>query len=120
VRIATGSWRSSAELKLAAAGLEDAVPLFACDGRPAREAIVTAAIDSIAGTATAPLQRMVSIGDGVWDVRTAARLGLPFLGVGRDEMAERLRRAGAQIVLPDFADLEHAVYCLETAAVPTT
>ena len=42
------------------------------------------------------------IGDGVWDVRAARNLGWNFIGIGAGENAERLRRAGADTIIPDY------------------
>jgi phosphoglycolate phosphatase-like HAD superfamily hydrolase len=109
ISIATGAWRISAELKLEAAGLSDPIPLFCSDGLPSREAILTAAIGS------APAARVVTVGDGVWDVKAAARLGLPFVGIGDGARAQALRAAGAAVVLPDYRDLPAAVRSLELA-----
>lgn len=116
VRIATGAWSFSAQVKLQAAGLPRDVPLFCSDLDDSREAIVQAAIDS-AGPTKGDL-RTVSVGDGVWDVRTAAGMGLPFVGVAAGEGAERLRQAGARAVVPDFSDLDASVHLLETAEPP--
>ena len=62
--------------------------------------------------------RIVCIGDGVWDVRTAASLGLPCIGVGTAGRAERLAAAGATRVVPDFTDLEAVFNALEDATPP--
>src|SRR5215813_13071749 len=69
---------------------------FAEDG-VARESIVGAAISrSRASYRREHFDRIVSVGDGVWDVRTAARLGLAFIGVASGARAEMLRDAGAK------------------------
>ena len=62
--------------------------------------------------------RIVCIGDGVWDVRTATSLGLPCIGVGTGGRAERLAAAGATRVVPDFTDLEAIFNALENATPP--
>jgi phosphoglycolate phosphatase-like HAD superfamily hydrolase len=62
--------------------------------------------------------RVVSLGDGVWDVRTAAELRLPFIGIGSGERAERLRDAGAETVLADLRDTNELLGALERAGVP--
>ena len=62
--------------------------------------------------------RIVSIGDGLWDVRTARKLNFPFLGIGSGAREEELRRAGATHVLQDFADYDGLIQYLEEAEVP--
>jgi hypothetical protein len=41
------------------------------------------------------------IGDGLWDLRTCQKLGIPFIGVGRRK--EKLESAGAAYTLPDLS-----------------
>lgn len=119
--IATGGWTPSAKLKLAKA----AVPFlgisaaFACDARP-REEIIRIATERAERDAAQRFERVVYVGDGVWDVRAARRLGIGFVGIAVGERAERLREAGAATVLPDFGDLTAFVVALNLAAIPAT
>ncbi|MGE0127195.1 MAG: HAD family hydrolase [Blastocatellales bacterium] len=118
--LATGCWQPSAEMKLRAASIRyEGVPGgFAEDGI-ARESIVGAAISrSRDHHRLENFDRIVSVGDGVWDVRTAARLGLAFVGVGGGARAETLREAGAKHVIPDFEDADRFFECLEEAEAP--
>src|SRR5215813_3967929 len=111
--IATGCWQPSAEMKLRVANVNyQGVPGgFAEDG-VARESIVGAAISrSLNHYRRENFDRIVSVGDGVWDVNTAARLGLAFVGVGCGARAEMLRNAGARHVIPDFEDVDHFFEC---------
>lgn len=102
--IATGGWEQSARLKLARGGLDigDIPAAFADDALP-REQIVRTAIARAANGWTGPI-RAVYVGDGLWDLRAARSLGMGFVGLARGERADRLRTAGAPIVLTDFAD----------------
>ncbi len=118
--IATGCWRLSAEMKLRAASINyEGVPGgFAEDG-VARESIVGAAISrSQSHYGREKFDRIVSVGDGVWDVNTAARLGLSFVGVGGGARAEMLREAGARHIIPDFEDADRFFECLDVAEAP--
>jgi phosphoglycolate phosphatase-like HAD superfamily hydrolase len=118
--IATGCWQPSAEMKLRAASINyHGVPGgFAEDG-VARESIVGAAISrSRSHYRRENFDRIVSVGDGVWDVRTAARLGLAFIGVASGARAEMLREAGAKHIIPDFEDADRFFECLEDAEAP--
>lgn len=120
VAIATGCWQVSADFKLAAAGLDcDALPAaFAEDGL-AREQIVQAAI-ARAGHhyRQTGFEKIVSVGDGLWDVRTARNLRLGFVGIADGERAEKLRAHGAQHVIGDFSDYELFLNHLNEAEVP--
>jgi phosphoglycolate phosphatase-like HAD superfamily hydrolase len=55
---------------------------------------------------------------GVWDVHAAQTLGIPFVGVGQGARAQRLRAAGASVVVADFTHIEATVAALEGAARP--
>jgi hypothetical protein len=61
-------------------------------------------------------EKVVYIGDGVWDVRAAKALGIGFLGLGTDTKARRLLDEGALCVLPDFLDPVRVSECLEGVA----
>jgi phosphoglycolate phosphatase-like HAD superfamily hydrolase len=120
VAIATGCWQASALLKLRSARIpSDTLPAaFAEDGL-AREDIVCTAIERAQQRYAAEgFARVVSIGDAPWDVSTARRLGLPFVGVRHDGQGERLRRLGASHVLADLVDVEVLLHSLAVAGVP--
>ena len=63
-------------------------------------------------------QSIISVGDGVWDVTAAIRLGLAFVGVGRGRRAQSLIRAGARHVVPDFHDTSGVAALLQSAVIP--
>ncbi len=118
--LATGGWRAAARFKIGRSGLdlEDLPAAFGEDG-PSRQAIVGAAIARARAQAGVDdFARMVCIGDGVWDVRTATSLGLPCIGIGTGANAERLAAAGAARVVPDFTDLAAILNALEDATLP--
>ena len=119
VAIATGAWRRASELKLSAGGVRYAgVPMATSEDGPARASIVSAArarAERLHGVER--FDRVVSIGDGLWDVLAARDLGLPFVGVGPDGRAERLRAGGVDIILDDYSDIGATVAALETATV---
>lgn len=120
IAMATGCWRASAEMKLRAAKLQlhHKPAGFAEDG-PARESIVTTAIErATAHYARTRFDRIVSVGDGVWDVKTAANLELAFVGIGSEARAEALQRQGANHIVADFTDVNRFFACLEDAVIP--
>jgi phosphoglycolate phosphatase-like HAD superfamily hydrolase len=120
VAIATGCYRQSALLKLQRAGLDSAeVPLAGSDDLLAREEILEAAREAAAARqGTGGFERVVYVGDGLWDSRACARIGLPFVGIGSGARAEALRRAGASPVLPGLADYGRLLRGLAEATVP--
>lgn len=118
--IATGGWQRSARLKTRLAGIDaDGIPAAFAEDGPSREAIVRTAIDRASFQYQQErFERIVSVGDAVWDVDTAKRLDLPFVGVERDERAGQLSERGASHVLRDFLDRPDCLACLEEATVP--
>jgi len=120
VAIATGCWRASACLKLEAAGIKfDGLPAAFAEDGPSRERIVQAAVvKAAAAYQSHEFEKVVSIGDGLWDARTARQLGFAFLGVGSEERAEMLRRAGACRVIEDFRDFSRFFEHLDEARIP--
>lgn len=120
VAIATGSWRESALLKLRAANIDfDGIPCaYAEDGLSREEILLSAVSQALQQHRVSGFAKTVSIGDGLWDVRTARRLEFAFLGVGGGGRAAILDRAGAKHVVEDFADYGQLVRFLEDAEVP--
>jgi phosphoglycolate phosphatase-like HAD superfamily hydrolase len=104
IALATGAWGPSARMKLDTAGLSTPFPVFCSDDAFEREAIVSRAWEHCVRAAGRAFDRVVSVGDGVWDVRTARQLGLPFVGVATGDKAERLKALGTSHVI---ADLEY-------------
>jgi len=120
VALATGAWRRAAELKLSGGGVRYAdLPLATSEDGPARTRIVTTARSRAERHhATERFERVVCIGDGVWDVRAARDLDLPFVGVGSGAGAERLTAAGATVIVADFLDIERTIAAFEKATSP--
>jgi phosphoglycolate phosphatase-like HAD superfamily hydrolase len=119
ISIATGCWGPSARLKLRAAGIDVPDAILACsDDAASRSDIVDLSRERASAFYGCEFSRIVCIGDGTWDVETAASLRLPFVGVGRGERAARLRRAGAAVVIEDYADLDRFTAALAAARVP--
>jgi beta-phosphoglucomutase-like phosphatase (HAD superfamily) len=115
VALATGGMRQTALFKLGRAGIDGSrIPgAFANDGitraEIARTAIQRAEIEP---------EDVVYVGDGVWDVKTAAEMGMRFVGVVHESDIERLRAAGATTFVTDYEDTNAFGIALETASVP--
>jgi phosphoglycolate phosphatase-like HAD superfamily hydrolase len=120
VAIATGAWRRSATFKIQHSGLPVAnLPsAFAEDGS-ARETVVRAAIQRAHRHYHRPaFERIVSVGDGLWDVSAARSLGLPFLGIAEESYACVLRENGASHVLENYLDATRCLQSLDEARPP--
>ena len=119
VAIASGGWRDSAILKLKIAGIDaDDFPNAFADDGPSREEILQWAISKAERFYRQNrFARIVSIGDGLWDVRTARNLEFPFLGIGVGDAERKLRCAGATHVIKDFSEYENLIFYLTEAKV---
>nr|MBA3561069.1 HAD family hydrolase [Gemmatimonadaceae bacterium] len=118
VALATGGWYMSAAMKLRLIGLSPGtVAMASADDSHSREEIVQLAQRRAETRASGQFQPVVSVGDAPWDVRTACKLGMPFVGVGSGPKAERLRVAGAAVVVADLT-YEPLLQALTQARVP--
>jgi len=120
VALATGAWRRSVEFKIQRAGLPitDIPSAFAEDG-PSRESIVLAAVERAAAHYRQQrFERVISVGDALWDVRTARKLGLPFLGIAEEPRASALRKDGASHVIENYLNAAQCLQYFEEVRTP--
>jgi len=104
---ATGSLRKAAEHKLNSLGIKfDERQLVASDKIHEREIIVEKAIENAKSFYLVnEFERIISVGDGLWDLITAQKLIIEFIGVGV-ENKEILKKNGATIVFDDLTEFE--------------
>lgn len=107
---ATGSLRKPAEHKLNSIGIEfKEWQLVASDNIYERESIVEKAImNSFDNYAVEKFNRIISVGDGLWDLVTAENLRLEFIGVGETNRALLIKK-GAIKVLKDLTEFEENI-----------
>lgn len=100
---ATGSLLRPAICKLQRTGINFApLQLSASNGIEERESIVQAAIQQAkAFYKQDHFERIVSIGDGLWDLLTARNLGLAFIGIGNQHQ-QLLAAHGATLHFRDW------------------
>ncbi|MUL39548.1 HAD family hydrolase [Gloeocapsopsis dulcis] len=101
IAIATGGWQDSAIFKLQKAGINAInVPIASADDSLSREDIIeTVILRAKKWYKTDIFQKAVFIGDGLWDVKAAANLKIPFIGVGN-----ALVNHGVQHTINDFSN----------------
>ncbi|MFP4599173.1 MAG: GNAT family N-acetyltransferase [Persicimonas sp.] len=117
VALATGAWEASARLKLSEAGIAfEGLPLATSSDSHRREEILEVARKRAVDRTGASVESTVYVGDGPWDVRAARRTDCGFVGLARGEQSDRLRRAGAELILPSFEDIQTCVEALERAS----
>lgn len=101
--MATGAWLESARLKLRLAGIpSDGVPLATSHDHVSRVGIIRRVVPSADGP---ELNDVVYCGDGVWDLWTAAQLGVRLIGIASGEAAARLREGEPLRSCPTSATL---------------
>ncbi|MEM7162216.1 MAG: HAD family hydrolase [Bacteroidota bacterium] len=85
IAFATGSLLKPALLKLEQAGLDiDANLVTASNAIYEREGIVKQAIERAQElNRVDSFENIISVGDGIWDLKTAENLGLHFIGIGK-------------------------------------
>ena len=120
VAIASGSWRDPAMLKLQTADIDanDYPAAFADDGFSREEIVQAAVMKARAFYRQNDFAKIVSVGDGLWDVRTARNLKFSFLGIGIGEAGVELYRAGATHVIKDFSNYSRLLDCLGESGMP--
>jgi phosphoglycolate phosphatase-like HAD superfamily hydrolase len=115
IALATGGMRVSAELKLRRAGIAfSALPFASSSDAFSREDILRIAASRAAEKHAAQFSSFSYVGDGVWDVKTAQQLGWRFIGIGAGENADRLRAAGAKIIVRDYRPAESFLQLLKS------
>ena len=101
--IATGGWRTSAELKLAAAAIPTTgVPLVTSSEEARRVDIIRLAV--ALATPGAEAHEIVYVGDGTWDVQACRKLSIGFVARSTPETDRRLIDEGAKATIRDFSE----------------
>lgn len=115
IALATGGWRDSAMLKLSKAGLAvDGLVLASADDAETREQIVQLAITRAADKlGISSFQKLVYVGDAVWDMQVCKRLGISFVEIGLK--SRELHEEGASCVLADYLNLTAFIEAVESA-----
>lgn len=113
--LATGGMRKTALFKLSKIEVDgSALPGAFANDDITREGIARLAIQRTRVEAS----DVVYVGDGAWDVRTAATIGARFIGITRESSPERLLNSGAKALLDDYSDLSDFYRALAAAEVP--
>ena len=98
-------------MKLQGAGLPyQGLAFTSADNGISREEIVSQCLDLVLNQCgRTGISKIVSVGDGPWDVATARNLELPFLGVGLGLLDQ-----GARYATRDFSDLDQVMELLRS------
>ncbi len=120
IALATGGWRASACVKLDSAGLDVAgLPIAFADDGISREDIVNTSVSRAKEVYSQPdFEKIVCIGDGIWDVLTAMQLQQAFVGVACGKQKTILQDAGVKQIIEDFVDFDGFLKALNNASIP--
>ncbi|MGI8499764.1 MAG: SAM-dependent methyltransferase [Hassallia sp.] len=120
IAFATGGWYASACMKLDSAELDvGQLPTASADDGISREDIVKTVISRAKAVyAQSDFEKIVCIGDAIWDVLTAVQLQLNFVGVASGEQKRTLQDAGVEQIIEDFVNFDNFVEALDTASIP--
>jgi phosphoglycolate phosphatase-like HAD superfamily hydrolase len=104
---ATGSLLKPAKYKLDSIGLKyNSEQLIASNNIEDRESIVLKAIESAKSFyKTEKFERIISVGDGLWDLKTAQNLNLEFIGIG-SKNKELMINNGMENYFEDLTNFE--------------
>ncbi len=118
VGIATGGWRRPAQLKLDHVGIpHEAIHFHGADNKFTRESIIQAVLDD-AHEEEANIQRVVYVGDAIWDVTTTRNMSMPLIGIRRNNDRHILLEAGVEHVIQDYLDYSTVLDLIAKAVPP--
>ena len=121
VALATGCWSFAAKLKLEAAGiiLPESLPISTSDGILSRQEIMLNAIKMAKlNYDITHFEKIVYVGDGIWDLKTCASLNIPFIGIEAEEKMTKRQALGHFWKLENYLDQDFFRQCLENAKIP--
>ncbi len=107
VAFATGGWGKSAKLKLEASDIPYLnLPISCSDQFISRQEILTDAVEqSSRQHDISSFSEVIYFGDGVWDLKTTAELGVRFIGVDSKGNGI-LKNLGARQIINDFSEVK--------------
>lgn len=118
VGIGTGGWSRPAHLKLRHVQIPvDELYVSAADGKETREAILEEVIVN-ATSHHSSFDKIVYIGDAVWDVQTTRNMSLDFIGIRREGDLHVLHELGATQVLQDYSNHDLFLDAIRSATPP--
>jgi phosphoglycolate phosphatase-like HAD superfamily hydrolase len=112
--LATGAWAQTAQFKLQQTGLDTIeFPSAYADDAYARIEIMQCAYQRATDRYhRSGFDRVIYIGDGIWDGIAAEKLGYQFIGIGNRDRASDLLAVGADRVFPDYQNLDEIMATL--------
>ena len=118
VGIATGGWKAPAIVKLNFVNIPvEKLIVTGADGKVSRDDITNETITK-ARKKHDNIERIVYVGDAIWDVSTTKNMGLPLIGIRRKGDVEFLSDLGVGLVLKDYEDYDAFLEGVFNVSVP--
>lgn len=119
VAVATGGWKAPAEVKLTHIGVDPRqLVLVGADNKVTREEILQSSIEQSQARLASKVEKVVYVGDAIWDIRTTRNMGLNFVGIRHRKDVEVLQAQGASTVLHNYLDQDLFFEVLQAARPP--
>jgi phosphoglycolate phosphatase-like HAD superfamily hydrolase len=115
VSLATGAWRESAKTKLAAAKVNAETVPFACaeDDFDRKEIISHSWKRARETYHQSEFEKVIYIGDGLWDLRSSRELGIGFVGMHFLGNGDYFRLQNVNHILSSYEDFPAVLHALE-------
>jgi len=119
VGVATGGWKAPAIVKLNFVNIPaDKLIITGADGKVTRDDITKETIEK-AIQLYGEFERIVYVGDAIWDVTTTQNMGLPLIGIRRKGDIDFLATKGVDLVLKDYEEYAAFVEGIFTVGIPS-
>lgn len=118
IGIATGGWKAPAIVKLNFVNIPvDNLIITGADGKVSRDDITNETIAK-ARKKYNNIERIVYVGDAIWDVSTTKNMELPLIGIRRKGDVEFLSDLGVGLVMKDYEDYDTFIEGVLNVGVP--
>ena len=116
ISFATGSYKKTALLKLKQFNiLENDFPVTTANDAISREDIFLLSIKKAKNLYKVnKFDKIISIGDEIWDLKTAINLSLPFIGIGKN----KFKKISNCLSLDNFQDKEQFINTINKSYIP--
>ncbi len=113
ISLATGCWADEALFKLDHSGFNlSSVPMASSNDAIAREEILKASLQKVKeSNGIQEFKSVTYVGDGIWDLNSALKLGYNFIGIG--ERLRPLKGNGLRHVHEDYMDIDAFIKSLD-------
>ena len=120
IGIATGGWERPARIKLAFVNINmDPLYMSFADNKVTREDIINESI-ALAKVDHPHFDRIVYVGDAIWDVTTTRNMQMPLIGIRRNGDLDFMTQKGVKWVFADYHDFDDFRKAIDEAEPPLT